>query len=91
MKRVFTILALLSIILVIIIQCTILNREQELLKATKLNVSVAEKRLEAAEVELDTAMYRWWLIDLQYKDLNLKDKWKEELEQFKKDNGFYDE
>ena len=91
MKNVFTVLLLLIAVLSVACLCTRLNREQELLKASKLNVQVAEKRKEAAEVELENAMYRWWLIDMQYKDLNLKDKWKEELEQFKKENGFYDE
>ena len=91
MNKAITVMLFVLLVLAVACLCTRLNREQELLKASKLNVQVSEKRKEAAEVELENAMYRWWLIDMQYKDLNLKDKWKEELEQFKKENGFYDE
>ena len=59
MKNIFAVLLMLICFLAVACLCTRLNREQELLKASKLNVQVSEKRKEAAEVELENAMYRW--------------------------------
>ena len=77
-------------LLVVSILCIHLNTELSDNRLAKIRLDTAQKRSKAAEVELDNALYKQWVLGIQYKDLNLKDKWKEELEQFKKENGYYD-
>lgn len=91
MSKVFLVITLLVSALLVAILCTRLNTEQELLKVTKLNVQAAEKRLQAAEVELDNALYKQWVYSILWKDVEKKDEWKKEVEELKRDNGFYDE
>lgn len=88
MKNVFTVLLLLIAVLAVACLCTRLNREQELLKASKLNVQVAEKRLEVANVDLDNALYKQWVYSILWKDVEKKDEWKKEVEELKRANGY---
>lgn len=77
--------------LLVAILCTRLNTEQELLRVTKLNVEVAEKRLETANVELECSFYKLQKYEILYKDIEHKDDWKKDLEEFKRLNGYYEE
>ena len=88
MKHVFTILLMLICFLAVACLCTKLNREQELLKAAKINVEVAEKRKEASNVELDNALYKQWVYSILWKDVEKKDEWKKEVEELKRANGY---
>lgn len=90
MNKVFSIMLLLIAVLSVACLCTALNREQELLKAAKINVEVAEKRKEAADVDLDNALYKQWVYSILWKDVEKKDEWKKEVEQLKQENGYYD-
>jgi len=60
------------------------------LEAAQKHYKAAEVELQAAQIELKNALYRRWLLNLQYKGLNLKGNWEEDLENLKKENGFYD-
>ena len=77
--------------LLVAILCTRLNTEQELLKVTKLNAEAAQKRLESADVELECSFYKLQKYEILYKDIEHKDDWKQDLEEFKRLNGYYEE
>ena len=76
--------------LLVAILCTRLNTEQELLKVTKLNAEAAQKRLEAADVELENSLYKQWVYSILWKDVEKKDEWKKEVEELKRSNGYYE-
>lgn len=76
--------------LIVSILCIRLNTELSNNKLAQYRLDTAKMRKETAEIELDNALYKQWILGLQYKDLNLKDKWKEELEQLKQDNKYYE-
>lgn len=88
MNKAITVMLLLIAVLAVACLCTMLNREQELLKASKLNVQVAEKRLEVANVDLDNALYKQWVYSILWKDVEKKDEWKKEVEELKRANGY---
>lgn len=88
MNKAFTVMVFVLLVLSVAILCTALNREQELLKAAKLNVEVAEKRKEAADVDLDNALYKQWVYSILWKDVEKKDEWKKEVEELKRANGY---
>lgn len=77
-------------VLVVSIFCIRLNTELSDNKLAQYRLDTAKMRKETAEIELDNALYKQWILGLQYKDLNLRDKWKEELEQLKQDNKYYE-
>ena len=77
--------------LIVAILCTRLNTEQQLYRVTRLNVEAAEKRLEAADVDLESSFYRLQRYEILYKDVVHKDDWKQDLEEFKRINGYYEE
>lgn len=88
MNKAITVMLLLITVLAVACLCTMLNREQELLKASKLNVQVAEKRLEVANIDLDNALYKQWVYSVLWKDVEKKDDWKKEVEELKRANGY---
>ena len=90
MKNVFAVLLMLICFLAVDCLCTRLNREQELLKASKLNTQVAEQRAKTAKVEFINELYRFERYKALFNDAVHKDDWIKELEQFKRDNGFYE-
>lgn len=68
--------------------CTRLNREQELLKASKLNVQVAEQRAKTAKVEFINELYRFERYKQLFNDAVHKDDWQTEVEELKRANGY---
>ena len=91
MKNVFTVLLLLICCLVVACLCTKLSREQELLKASKLNAAAAEYRYKVSRVEFINELYRFERYKVLFNDAQHKDDWQEEVEQLKVVNGYYDE
>ena len=71
--------------------CTTLNKEQELLKAAKLNVQAAEQRAKTAKVEFINELYRFERYKALFNDALHKDDWQAEVEELKRANGYYDE
>lgn len=91
MKNVFTVLLLLISVLSVACLCTALNREQELLKATRLNVQVAEQRAKTAKVEFINELYRFERYKQLFNDAVHKDDWQAEVELLKRENGYYND
>ena len=90
MKHIFLILLMLICCLAVACLCTRLNREQELLKASKLNVQVAEQRVNTAKVEFINELYRFERYKVLFNDAVHKDDWQAEVELLKRENGYYD-
>lgn len=89
-RRVGFVTFIILFLLVVSILCVRLNTELSDNRLAKYRLDTAKKRFEVAEVELENALYKRWVFKILYKDVEFKDEWIKELEQFKKENGYYD-
>lgn len=90
MNKAITVMLLLIAVLAVACLCTMLNREQELLKAAKYNVQAAEQRARTAKVEFINELYRFERYKQLFNDAVHKDDWQAEIELLKQENGYYD-
>lgn len=91
MNKAITIMLFVLLVLSVACLCTVLNREQELLKASKLNVQVAEQRSRTAKVAFINELYRFERYKQLFNDAQHKDDWEKEVEELKIINGYYEE
>ena len=77
-------------ILIVSILTTILCTKQIDCQLAEYRLDTAKKRNEAATVELDNALYKQWVYSILYKDVERKDDWQKVLEDFKRENGYYE-
>ena len=88
MNRAITVLFVVCGTLAVACLCTMLSREQELLKAAKINVQVAEQRTRTAKVEFINELYRFERYKALFNDAVHKDDWQAEVEELKRVNGY---
>lgn len=91
MNKLFSVMVFVLLVLSIACLCTTLDREQELLKITKLNTYVAEQRAKTAKVEFINELYRFERYKQLFNDAVHKDDWQAEVEQLKQENGYYND
>ena len=81
---------ILVLIMILSILGNILHIKQIDSKLADYRLDTAIKRNKTATVELENALYRRWVNQMLYKEVQFKDESIEEVEQFKRDNGFYE-
>lgn len=88
MNKAITVMLFVLLVLSVACLCTALSREQELLKAAKLNVEAAEQRARTAKVEFINELYRFERYKQLFNDAVHKDDWQAEVEELKRANGY---
>lgn len=78
------------LIMIVSILGNILHKTRVESQLAEYLIDTAKKRNYVATVELSNALYRYKVNKTLYKNVDNKDDWIEELEQFKRDNGFYE-